>query len=162
MGFYNCLDFWGFMSIKTSWTLQLSGLLGLLQLLFCNCGYSKHNSKTQLQHKITKHNCCTKSKHTFAQAFSRRHATVAPSYHGLFVFRRECRWFYITWLCCSCGYCWRYTLWKFDSSIVSNFCVLRGAYVQKSPECKYFVVHILFTVSRRVPKARPSRDSIGQ
>ena len=81
-----------------------------------------------------------------AQAFSRRHATVAPSYHGLFVFRRECRWFYITWLCCSCGYCWRYTLWKFDSSIVSNFCVLRGAYVQKSPECKYFVVHILFTV----------------
>ena len=67
-----------------------------------------------------------------ATAFSWRHATTAPSYHGLFVFRRECRWFYITWLLFSSGYSWWYTLWKFDSSILSNFCVLRGGYVEKS------------------------------
>ena len=68
-----------------------------------------------------------------ATAFSWRHATTAPSYHGLFIFRRECRWSYITWLLFSSGYCWWYTLWKFDSSVssdLSKFCILGGLYVE--------------------------------
>jgi len=70
-----------------------------------------------------------------ATAFSWRPATTAPSYHGLVVFRRECRWFYITWLLYSSGYSWWYTPWKFDNWMSSNcrtFVFLRGSYIQKN------------------------------
>ena len=71
-----------------------------------------------------------------ATAFSWRHATTAPSYHGLFVFRRECRWFYITWSLYSSGYSWWYTLWivKVRQLHLVELCFLRGRYIQKKSD----------------------------
>ena len=81
------------------------------------------------------HRCMmAKSRQNLATAFSRWQASTAQSFPTrLFLFRRECRWSYITWLLSSSGYCWWYTLWKFDSSVssdLSKFCILGGLYVE--------------------------------
>ena len=78
------------------------------------------------------HRCMmAKSRQNLATAFSRWQASTAQNFHRLFLFRRECRWSYITWLLCSSGYWWWYTLWKFDNAVLSNFVFLRGSYIVK-------------------------------
>jgi hypothetical protein len=100
------------LSLDNQWIEEVLGSMGT----------TGHPYWTAVEHWRRWHLCMmANSTWNLATAFSWRHATTAPSYQGLFVFRRECRWFYITWLLYSSGYSWWYTLWKFDSSILSNF-----------------------------------------
>jgi len=109
-------------SIHVMLDMMLSLDNQLIEEVIGSMGTTGHPCWTAAERWRRWHRCMmANSTWNLATAFSWRPATTAPSYHGLFVFRRECRWFYITWLLYSSGYSWWYTLWKFDSSILSNF-----------------------------------------